>query len=267
MPIKLLFTLIFVVNLSVFAGQNQDLLSISQQQDWQKLMHDHQILDKKFYITQNNKSSVLVELQANIERLQKDSYYSCQFPARAKYLSSKLNIQYSECSAVTDWKRSVSGETLSLVFVSQYVSNPASAFGHTFLLFRNKDKPLNFNVVISNAANIPDDVTDFEYIWKGLVGGFPAEFSNDYLYLKLQEYSNIENRDMWIYDLNFSKDEIDQVLNHIWEISRQTTQGYRFLNQNCAVNTYDVIAAVHPKLNFYPPSIYVLPVETVILGG
>ena len=264
MPIKLLFMLIFSVNTSVFAMNNPDLSSAKVDNAWMKLMHNYDIQDDRFYETANFKTSVEDEYKANFSSFLSDTQYSCRFPARAKYFAIKNDRKYSECPLVEKWKESIRGQTLSLVFVSQYVSNPASAFGHTFLLFRRSEVPLNFNSIVSNAAHIPDETGDFEYIWKGLVGGFASEFSHDYLYLKFQEYSNMENRDMWIYDLDFSDEQKDQVLNHIWEISHRTSPSYKFLNKNCAVNTYDILAAIHPSLNFMPPSFYVLPVETVI---
>jgi len=264
MPIKLLFMLFFSVNTSVFAMNNPDLSSTDVDVAWLKLMHNYGIDDDRFYESASFKTSVEAEYKANFISFMSDDQYSCRFPARAKYFSIKTHNKYKACPAVEKWKYAIRGQTLSLVFVSQYVSNPASAFGHTFLLFRRSEVPLNFNSIISNAAHIPDETGDFEYIWKGLVGGFPSEFSHDYLYLKFQEYSNMENRDLWIYDLDFSDEQKDQVLNHIWEISHRTASSYKFLNQNCAVNTYDILAAIHPSLSFMPESFYVLPVETVM---
>lgn len=261
---KLLLTLIFLVYLSANAQNNQDLATLSTNKTWSKLLHNYDIEDNNFYLSGSKKNSPLVELKANIEALKSNPKYNCLFPARAKLLSSALQISYTECPGLVEWKKKVSGDTLSLIYVSQYVSNPASAFGHTFLLFKKKNSPLNLNMIISNAANMPDDVSNFDYLVKGLLGGFPAEFSNDFLYLKIQEYSNIENRDMWIYDLKFSPEQIDQVLNHIWELSHQVSLPYQFLNKNCAVYSYNVLAAVHPDLEFLPSAIYVMPVETVV---
>ncbi len=253
-----------MVYLSAYAKNNQDLESISKNKSWIKLLHNYEIEDSHFYASDSHKNSPLAELKANVDQLETDPKYSCRFPSRAKYLNSLLQIPYTECPGLVEWKNKISGNTLSLIYVSQYVSNPASAFGHTFLLFKKQNAPLNLNMIISNAANMPDDVSSFDYLYKGLFGGFPAEFSNDSLYLKIQEYRNIENRDMWIYDLNFSADQIDQVINHIWELSHQASLSYQFLNKNCAVYSYNVLAAVHPDLEFLPSAIYIMPVETVV---
>ncbi|MBO9666415.1 MAG: DUF4105 domain-containing protein [Bdellovibrio sp.] len=262
----MLIILLLFVHSTSYATDESEISEVAASQEWLKLLHYNRIEKAEFYLGSGGINSSLVELRANLEQLKSNPQYSCEFPARAKLLREKFKIAAPLCPQVENWKSKMGRHSsLSLVYVSQYVSNPASAFGHTFLLFKNSKEPLNLNVTISNAASMPEDVSNFAYIFKGITGGFPAEFSTESFYLKIQEYSNIENRDMWIYDLNFSEQQIDQLLNHIWELSKRADQGYFFLNGNCSVNSYNALAAVHSDLDFLPTGrIYVLPIETIV---
>ncbi len=240
--------------------------------EWLKLLHYIEskpstfkslIKDPNFFVNKNDTHPEL-ELNSNITSFKNDPNYPCKFPARAKFLSKKLNSPYKLCESVETWKKLIAAEGLSYVLVGQYVSTPASAFGHSFIIFKNSKKPLNLNQSLNYAAQIPEEIGTYDYITKGLNGGFPGVFDLEPLYLKLQEYSAIENREMWAYDLNFNAFELDQFLNHIWELQNQTIESYYFLNGNCSVSLYNALAAVHPDLEFLDPShLYVLPVTTI----
>lgn len=261
---RILIILLFIVHSTAYCMDEGAPLSASNIREWLKLLHDNQIQDPRFYLSKEGMSSALVELTSSIDQLKKNPQYTCLFPARAHFLSQKLGMASQPCPAVEEWKKTMQASSVAMVYVTQYVSNPASAFGHTFILFKNEKKPLHLNLSISNAATMPENVSGVDYIFKGITGGFPAEFSIDLFYLKAQEYNNIENRDMWIYDLNLTSEQTDQLLNHIWELSNQTSQGYLFLNRNCSVNSYNALAAIHPELEFLPTSaVFILPVETM----
>ena len=52
----------------------------------------------------------------------------------------------------------------------------------------------------------------------GVTGGFKGRFSIKPYYLKLREYGDIENRDIWEYQLGLSQEQIRFVLMHVWEL-------------------------------------------------
>ena len=66
--------------------------------------------------------------------------------------------------------------------------------------------------------DMPDDVDGFEYITKGLFGGYLGYFSVKQYYKTIFEYGNMENRDIWEYDLNLTKEETMKLFNHLWEM-------------------------------------------------
>ncbi len=222
------------------------------------------IKDPNFFLYHQGIINPENELSKNLENFKVNIDYACQFPARAKFLSKKFLITYKLCEKVEAWKKGVSADGLSYVLVSQYVSTPASAFGHSFIVFKNLKLPTNLNLSLNYAAQMPSDVSLYDYFTKGLGGGYYGVFDFEPLYIKLQEYSSIENREMWEYDLNFNADQLDQFLNHIWELIHKSKEGYYFLNSNCSVSLYNSIAAVHSEVEFLNSShLYVLPVTTL----
>jgi hypothetical protein len=240
---------------------------------WLKLLHYEQISsdhfrsllkDSNFFLAPFGNLEPQEELKMNLDALKLDPNYPCRFPARALLLSEAYKIPFSHCKAVEEWKRQLSGPAVSIVFIGQYISNPASVFGHTFILFKDPLKPLNLNTTINYAAQMPENIGVFDYVVGGLTGRFPGEFGLDYFYTKLQEYGAIENRDMWVYDLDLDKSQLEQFQNHLWELSQYSKESYAFANKNCSVSIYNALAAVHPDLDFIGGNtLYVLPLNTI----
>jgi len=52
-------------------------------------------------------------------------------------------------------------------------------------------------------------------------------------YLKVREYNDMENRDVWEYELDLSHDTIDRVLMHVWELG-PIYFDYYFFDENCS---------------------------------
>lgn len=240
---------VYVQAVSLDEGQ---VINIANSVKWQRLLHSEE------------KADFLVEARGNRDQFLTEVDYACRFPARAAFLSKTLKITYKKCPAVEEWKALIGAKKVSLVYVTQYVSNPSSVFGHSFLLFQNNERPLNLDVVFNNAANVPENVSTYDYVVKGMFGGFPAIYTKEPFYLKIQEYNNIENRDLWLYQLKLSSEEIEQLLNHLWELDQLKDKQYYFLNKNCAYNIYNAVAAVQPSIDFIEdPKLYVLPVDTL----
>lgn len=219
---------------------------------------------REFFLSPKGRINPQQELIQNLEAFDQNEKYACTFPARALWISRQLKLNTKKCVDVEEWKKKINAETVAIVHVSQFVSNPSSAFGHSFLLFQNSVRPLNLQTAINNAAEIPEDVSAWDYVTKGLFGGFPGGYSLEPFYIKIQEYNHIENRDMWVYELNLNSERIDQLLNHIWELTDQGTESYYFLNRNCAVNIFNAVAAITPDLDFISENrLYVIPIEAI----
>lgn len=255
---------IFILYVQCFANTKPDEGNV----EWAKLLHYQNkqslITAPEFFLSREGRQNPEKELQANLKAYGEDPDYACRFPARAYWISKQRQEPIKKCAAVENWKMKIQAETVAIVHVSQYVSNPSSAFGHSFLLFQNSTRPLNIHMAVNNAADVAEDVSVWDYVTKGLFGGFPGGYSLEPLYIKIQEYNYIENRDMWIYELKLSEEEVDQLQNHIWELTANGTEAYYFLNRNCSVNIYNAIAAIKPGLDFFSSHhLYVIPIESI----
>ena len=122
-------------------------------------------------------------------------------------------------------------------------------YGHTFLRVDEKgrlederllDYALNFS------AHAPD-AGGLLYSLRGLTGGYPGRFSIAPYYMKVQEYSNLESRDLWEYRLDLSSRTADRVLRHVWELG-EAHFDYYFLTENCSYQLLPLFDAADPEI-------------------
>ena len=65
--------------------------------------------------------------------------------------------------------------------------------------------------------------------------------------MKVQEYSNLESRDLWEYRLDLSSRTADRVLRHVWELG-EAHFDYYFLTENCSYQLLPLFDAADPGL-------------------
>lgn len=138
-------------------------------------------------------------------------------------------------------------ESVSLVYASAYSQNPASAFGHLFLVFNQQDRADYLKFTMSYSAQMNDDEDVLKYIFAGMGGGYFGEFSVSPLYLKVEEYINFENRDLWLYQLKLTQAEIKQLIDNIKKTVKNNDK-YYFLNRNCAYKIYELLSMTRPSI-------------------
>lgn len=194
----------------------------------------------------------------------------CRFPARSAWLTGRLGIDSetlpaADCAKYEDWKRLMDPASVSLIFASAYLNNPASMFGHTFLrLERGKsgsrdrllDNTLNF------AAETGKDGGAM-FAVKGLMGLYPGEYTVAPYYMKVQEYNNIESRDLWEYRLALTAEEVERLAMHAWEMG-DAIFPYYFLSKNCSYQLMPALEAAIPSRTLMPGSPAIVgPVDTL----
>lgn len=238
------------------------------------------INNRKFFISSNGQFSAEDELVATLkilepaigkvfgpdEQLPKDVLkFACEFPARFAYLSKKFNIEKSRfpCDDFETWRDSFEANGVSLIFASQYLENPASSFGHTFLKINSNKKALYLNKVVSFAAAVPDDVPAYSYIYKGLFGGFDSFFSVYPFYLTFNEYANLERRDLWEYRLKLNQDQSEELLSYIYELVNKGNIDYSFFSKNCAGMMLKLLETTLDNELFSDLPFYISPLESV----
>jgi hypothetical protein len=81
----------------------------------------------------------------------------------------------------------------------------------------------------------------------------------------VREYNDFENRDLWEYDLNFTQDEIDLLVAHIFELDSGGF-AYVYFTENCAYRILAILDAVRPSLNLVKRTkIDVIPGDSLML--
>ncbi len=277
LPTSLSKFLILILLTSPLLASNDSMYKLSQSPEWVRSLHY-----KKSFIRTKLATKVqgfyfspvadpYQELLANLKEASEKVEYQCLFPYRAKLLerSGLWKRREVSCTAHLNWKGLFDQARLSLAFASQYMSNPASVFGHTFLVFspdrsQTSSHPEYLDVTIGYAAEMPPGVGSVKYVTHGLGGGFQGKFFDEPFYQRIHEYSNMELRDLWMYPMKISSEKIDDLLDHIYEISRQKFFAYYFLDENCSYMILQVLEVIFPDLNFLDDfPFYVIPHETI----
>src|SRR5688572_16379463 len=138
-------------------------------------------------------------------------------------------------------------EGLTMVFASYYLNNPASMYGHTFFEINRPDTRGLLDYTINFAA-YPDTTNGILFAIKGLTGGYPGRFSTMPYYMKVQEYNNLESRDLWEYPLQLDSPSMDRLIRHLWEMG-QASMGYYFFNKNCSYQLLPLLEVANPSLH------------------
>ncbi|QDF27717.1 Lnb N-terminal periplasmic domain-containing protein [Halarcobacter anaerophilus] len=281
-PIKkhFLFFLIFINFLFADNFQIYQKKAIGQElwkdKYWKLLLHANgnksEIDSENFFLSKNGKISPKDELLATIKELYNqdvlnDDAVICRFPARIKWLKEKLELKdlpKTKCKKYTQWIKEMDATTASLIFSSAHINSPASMFGHTFIRIDSSYKSRLLSHAINYAASANQDTENgFIFAIKGLLGGYYGRYSLLPYYDKLKEYRDTEQRDIWEYNLNLSKNEVARMVDHIWELS-ETYSNYYFFDENCSYNMLWLLEVARPSVNLRDYFIYqVSPPETI----
>lgn len=190
----------------------------------------------------------------------------CKFRARLSWLKQKLpevTFPDQDCSRFDAWREHISPTSVSLVFASYYLNNPASMYGHTFLKLNRGDASGStlLDYTINYAARV--DLGGILFPVLGLSGGYRGEFATMPFYVKVQQYNNSESRDLWEYHLNLNQEEITRLIDHFWEMLH-TTKAYFFLNKNCSYEMLPLLEVARPGLHLSNRFQYrTIPVDTL----
>ena len=262
--------------------------SLAATAQWRALLHYRnniltssltgQADDAKFYLAADGKTNPQAELDATLRAffapavVESDAiqHPQCRFVARYHWLKQSLSfdaqrLPEQRCQRFSAWRAALQPDMLTLVFPAAYINNPSSMFGHTLLrvdaVGQNEQSRL-LAYAINYAAN-PEGEGGVAFILKSLVGSYPGLFSISPYYVKVKEYSHLENRDIWEYQLNFTADEIERLLMHAWELG-QVRFDYYFFDENCAYHLLSLFEAARPSLEFTRRFHgWVIPADTV----
>lgn len=235
------------------------------------------ISSKDFFLSENGASSPYSELIANIESFRRpateqdiNSSVYCRFPARYIWLKKTLgnNAQFMsspKCKDFADWSFNGSTDSISIVFATGYLGNPASFYGHTLLKMNSSKQRKTVSiedVSVNYGAIIPDNEHPLVYIVKGMTGGYDAGFSHIEYYFHTHNYGESELRDLWEYELELSRQEVNFVIAHAWEVLGKKYT-YYFFRKNCSYRMAELVEII-PGVKIIPDNpLFVMPQEVM----
>lgn len=263
-------------------------MHLAEEREWHVLLHYRRTLlggtesmqdDPGFFLSQEGKTNPQAELAATLAGFfsgeligRSKQPAQCAFVARYYWLNEKLRfdarrLSPQPCERFTRWFDEFNADAITVIFPSGFMNNPSSMFGHTFLRVDGKEQTPQTRILaytINYAAQLPADA-GVEYAIKGIFGAYPGYFSTIPYYLKVQEYRDIDNRDIWEYRLNLTAPQVRRLLMHTWELGNAYFD-YFFFGENCAYHILSLLEAAEPSvylLDRFP--VYTIPIDTVRL--
>ncbi|MCX7771089.1 MAG: DUF4105 domain-containing protein [Proteobacteria bacterium] len=256
-------------------------LGLHKDRYWHILLHykktfngyESYIDDEKFFLAKDGKVNPEGELLATIDSFfqspseKQNEYPKCRYIARYEWLKEKLNINNEllpdvQCLEFEEIFQRLNPRSASLIFPASYPNSPASMFGHTLLRLEGEfHSPLLAYAV--NYSAIPEDDFALIYTFKGIFGYYKGIFTALPYYDKVREYSDIERRDIWEYNLNLTPEEVRRMFLHLWEL-KDIYQYYYFFDENCSYNILFLIESARPTVRLVDKFRYwVIPVDTI----
>jgi len=275
--------LLFLINTchAFSAMATPSLAQLATDSQWLKLLHyssgeKHKsyITSQDFFLSDSGHYDALAELKATIsafylpirDALSPNEHAQCRFPARLIWIRKNLDLaSYGEmkrldCKQYNDWRQQVSAKSVSVIFASGYMDNPASMYGHLFLKL-NSEAPRKsdlLNLSLNYGAIVPHKENPVAYIVRGIFGGYDAGFSDQEFYRHHHNYGDVELRDMWEYRLSISDKDMDFLLAHIWEVLGNKFD-YYFIDENCGFHIAKLLELVSDTQIISDSSLWVIP--------
>lgn len=196
---------------------------------YEKIGSDYKSLVENdgFFISPQGKNDPKKEYEASLKLVQnQDLQFKSKFPLRYKYIAQQNKINYAPSILI-----STNINNVVIAFPSSYMSNPASMFGHLYLILETNKGTLDSDI-LHYVADTDGDRT-ISYIIKGLSGQYKGSFLKEPYYKEVKKYNYVEARDITYYDLILSNDQIEELQLHYIELQNCYFY-YFFLDQNCA---------------------------------
>ncbi|MBV1878127.1 MAG: DUF4105 domain-containing protein [Pseudomonadales bacterium] len=286
----------------------QQLIQISIQPVWLKLMR-YDALDNKAIAAESNfdqnirtKSAIhsadfflspdggtvpLLELKATLSAFKHpvgddpNMHPQCRFRGRYIWLKSQLKdswfkkLSIMKCPDFERWSLAGTTHSISVVYATGYLGNPASYYGHTLIKFNAGDSSSStklLDVSLNYGAIVPDTENPLVYIAKGLLGGYESGFTHSEYFYHTHNYAENDLRDLWEYQLALTQAEVDLIVAHGWELLGKKNT-YYFFNKNCAYRMAELLEVINgiqlasPDAPWYLPQTVVQKLSLINRGG
>ena len=255
--------------------ENYDLEAISSLTTWHLLIHYEEglfetlssVTSPSFFLSPIGKLNPEEELKSTIQSFIDEPITQCQFPARKIWLKRVVpEILFPEidCPEYNQYLGSFMTDSISVVYASGYLGNPASMYGHVLLKFNSGEGNELLDNTFSYGAMVPESDNKLVYIYKGITGGYQGHFANQKYHHQNLAYNETELRDLWEYKLNLPKEKVIFLLAHLWELDN-TSMAYYFFKQNCGYQLAKLLELVIERPLLAPNKIWVMPYDLVMM--
>lgn len=249
--------------------------ALSQHPQWRELLHldskgHSRVRGQDFFLSLQGMTSAEAELESTWKAFTEGpepQKYQCLYRARREFLRRvipEMEHYLRPCPESDAWIEQFNPQKLYLIYADKTLSNPASSFGHVFFRIETKHnegvQPLRDYAV--NFAARTKDIQGALYAWYGLLGYFPGTYGMAPYHHLIKEYTHLEGRDLWQFEMNFTKEEIRFLMFHLLELERGYFD-YYFLDQNCAQLILEALQVMRPEPSASEGSLWVLPLDVV----
>lgn len=234
---------------------------------WSALLHldrsgTSQVKDPSFWLSPQAVAQPEAELDLLLSKLDSPDEKAVilrRFPARVAWLEQETGRDFGTNPDVERAWKTFQPDTVTLVYASEHMGHAASLFGHLFLVFEKTGK----SRLLSQACNFAGDLGGGLSPIRGLFGSLPG-----YVVLlpydeKIRDYSDLEHRDLWEYQLKLRQEEVRRLFLHIWEL-QSVKFDYNFFNANCASQIISLLKVARPEADWHRSSAIVdFPQDTL----
>ncbi len=232
-----------------------------------------------FFLDKDGKENPTKELEATISSFfsltnlphknifNQEQTAQCAFKGRFEWLKEKLKFDAQKlpeqaCPHFEEWYKNIDPKSATLIFASSYLNNPASMFGHTFLLINKNTKKQKILSQAVNYSATTDETNGIVFAYKGIFGLYDGRFSIMDYHKMIKKYNDYENRDIWEYDLNIDQTQLRMLLTNLWEINNSHAN-YYFFDENCSYLLLKLMQIIRNDIKS-DKSWWVIPSDTVI---
>ncbi len=202
------------------------------------------IMSKGIFSLKNELEKTIYSFFGDIDK--GDSHGICKFPARFFWIKSELNLDddifpHVQCAEFEEYLKKAPADEISLVFVSENVSNPSSMMGHVFLKLSGYNYKSNYVEHAVSFFTIIDTINIPLLILKSTITGMNGFFSLLPYSEQVKRYLEVEDRNVWEYELDLSEKNKMLIYYHIWEL-KDLQMRYLFTGYNCATVIYNTLS-------------------------
>jgi hypothetical protein len=274
------FILLLILPLLLYSSELEtfkkaNILKLYEKNEWKALLHYNNkldITDKTFILSENFSLEEELNLTINSFYSSAEKYENinnhpqCKFPGRLLFISHELNISESEfpkinCPDFNTYKIKAPAEEIYLIYASEKVNNPSSMMGHTFLKYsgvNHQDREVEHAVTF---YTVIDTINIFTLAYQNIFSGMNGLFALQ-PYKKIKEqYTEIEYRNIWEYQLKLSEYRRKLIDYHIWEL-KGIEMKYFFTSYNCSTVIYYTLSLANPRI-YDDAKLWITPLDTV----